>query len=63
TAPIAATIEQNIFQGIPSGMRVYIINLLAGSGKFINNTIYANGNKTIYVNDPAWTSSPNTIIP
>src|SRR5208282_50670 len=49
TAPIAATIEQNTFQGIPSGMTAPIIDLHAGSGNFTNNTIYANGNTNVIV--------------
>src|SRR5208282_6271635 len=49
TAPIATTIEQNTFQGIPSGMTAPIIDLHAGSGNFTNNTIYANGNTNVIV--------------
>ena len=63
-APIMADIEGNVFNGLPSGMAAYIVSLLAGTGKFINNTIYANGYKrTILVENPAnWTTTPNTII-
>ena len=63
--PTGVDIEQSVLQGIASGMTNYIVNLHQGSGKFINNTIYANGNtQTIAVNPKDktnWVITPNTI--
>jgi len=63
-SPSNADIEKNVFNGTPTGMIAYITSLLSGSGKFINNTIYSNGNKrTLLVeNQASWVTSPNTII-
>ena len=64
TSPSNVNMQNNVFNGTPSGTIAYIISLLAGTGKFINNTIYTNGNKTILVENPAnWISIPNTIVP
>src|SRR5208282_3612403 len=61
-APTGVDIENNTIRGVPSDMTTYVVNLNAGSGKFINNTIYTNGNKAIRVeNSLDWVSSPNTI--
>jgi len=61
-SPSNVNIQKNVFTGTPSGMIAFIINLQAGAGEFINNTIYTNGNKAIGVANPtSWISSPNTI--
>jgi hypothetical protein len=55
-------IEQNIIQEFPAAMTHAIIQLLTGTGKFVNNTIHTNGNKVF--NSPiqaGWITSPNTI--
>ena len=46
-APSGADFEQNTLAGMPSDMSTAVVTLLAGSGEFINNTIYANGNVPI----------------
>jgi len=63
TFPTGAIIEQNTFEGIPSGMTAPIINLRAGSGNFTGNTIYANGNSNVIAVDSSatWVTTPNTV--
>jgi len=62
TSPNNVSIEGNVFNGTPTGMVAYIISIISGSGKFINNTIYTNGNKALLVWHPTyWVSSPNTM--
>jgi len=63
-APSDADFEQNTLAGMPSDMSSAIVVLVAGSGKFINNTIYANGNVPIRVIPAAatdWITTPNDI--
>ena len=63
-SPTGADLEHNTLAGMPSGMTCAIIVLLAGSGKFINNTIHANGNVAMKVNPSIagdWVTTPNTI--
>jgi len=58
-------LEYNTIEGLPTSLQGYpnaIIQLYPPSGKFINNTIYANKNKVLYVKNPAgWITTPNTI--